>query len=708
MISRQQQFSAWYFLGMIVLLFAVQTYFARPHVGAVSYSDFKTLLQAGKVKDVTVGSETVEGTVDLEGAEKLLSPDVFKTLKEAQGAQPAGAPQPAAQPANGVQPQKTAPPAQGQPQKSTPPSAAGEQQKSAQSASAPHRVVARRVDDPQLTAQLDAAKVRYTAASENRWLSTLLGWVLPAVIFFAVWNLMMRRAGGGHGHMGSMMEIGQSKAKVYVQSETGVHFADVAGIDEAKEELMEVVEFLRNPDRYRRLGGKIPKGVLIVGAPGTGKTLLAKAVAGEAGVPFLSISGSEFVEMFVGVGAARVRDLFAQAEKKAPCIIFIDELDALGKARGFSNLGGNEEREQTLNQLLVQMDGFDTKNGVIIMAATNRPEILDPALLRPGRFDRHVAIDRPDVKGREQILKVHARHVTLAPDVDLAIVAAKTAGFAGADLANIVNEAALRAAHRDSAAVEMRDFEEAIDRVVGGLEKRNRVMNPTEKETVAYHEAGHALVAESRPHADRVSKISIIPRGIGALGFTQQLPTEDRYLLKRSELLDRLDVLLGGRAAEELVYGDISTGAQNDLQRATDMARHMITQYGMSQRLGHVTFDAPQAPFLNVSEAQPRAAYSEQTAQLIDEEIGKLIAEAHGRVVRTLTEKRAVLDALAHLLLKQEVVDRGMLDALLKAPSGVPAAVPPTGAGLAPAVLPIAAASAVGSSAAFPAEQPGG
>ena len=668
MDKKQQLYSVWYFLGVLVLLFAVQTFFARPHVGALTYSDFKTLVQAGKVSDVLVGSETIEGTVDLTGTEQLLPAPVFEALKRQEPVKPGG-----------TKPEET-------------------QQAGTTQGGAQHRVVARRVEDPQLTAQLDAAKVRYTAAAENRWLSTLLSWVLPTLVFVAVWQFMMRRAGGG-GHMGSMMEIGQSKAKVYVQSETGVKFADVAGIDEAKEELMEIVEFLRNPDRYRRLGGKIPKGVLIVGAPGTGKTLLAKAVAGEAAVPFLSISGSEFVEMFVGVGAARVRDLFAQAEKKAPCIIFIDELDALGKARGFSGLAGHDEREQTLNQLLVQMDGFDTNKGVIIMAATNRPEILDPALLRPGRFDRHVAIDRPDIKGREQILKVHTRKVTLAPDVDLGVVAAKTAGFAGADLANIVNEAALRAARKDKPAVEMRDFEDAMDRVIGGLEKRNRVMNPTEKETVAYHEAGHALIAESRRFADKVSKVSIIPRGIGALGFTQQLPTEDRYLLKRSELLDRLDVLLGGRVAEELVYGDISTGAQNDLQRATDMARHMITHYGMSERLGHVTFDgASPSAFLNVPEAPQRAAYSEQTAQLIDEEIAKLIAEAHVRVKHTLTEKRAMLEALARLLLKQEVVERAMLDEVLKGSgSGAPSSAPP-------AVLPVVAASAVGSST----ESPGG
>ena len=656
-MDNKQQFNLWYFIGVLVLLFAVQTYFASEHVETLPYSDFKTLLQAGKVKDVTVSPETIEGVVDMTGIDTLLPPPVVESMKKRSATQ-----QPTGKPEPGVVP---APP------------------------SSTHRFIARRVEDPQLTALLDANKVRYTAAAQNKWLSTLLSWVLPAVIFFAIWNFMMRKAGGGH--MGSMMEIGQSKAKVYVQSKTDVRFADVAGIDEAKEELMEVVEFLRNPERYRRLGGKIPKGVLIVGAPGTGKTLLAKAVAGEAQVPFLSISGSEFVEMFVGVGAARVRDLFAQAEKKAPCIIFIDELDALGKARGVSGLsGGNDEREQTLNQLLVQMDGFDTKNGVIIMAATNRPEILDPALLRPGRFDRQVAIDRPDVKGREQILKVHVRNVTLAPDVNLAIVAAKTAGFAGADLANIVNEAALRAARANKTAVDMKDFEDAIDRVVGGLEKRNRVMNPIEKETVAYHEAGHALIAELRPHADRVSKVSIIPRGIAALGFTQQLPTEDRYLLKRSELLDRLDVLLGGRVAEELVYGDISTGAQNDLQRATDMARHMITQYGMSERLGHVTFDTPHpSAFLNIADVQQHAAYSEQTAQLIDQEIAKLIGEAHERVTRTLTEKRALLNALAQLLLKQEVVDRAALDAVLGIASSSER--PP----LVPVSVPVAAASVV-------------
>jgi cell division protease FtsH len=621
MEAKKRRVALWQAAGLVALVVLVQLYLAADRLTTVPYSDFKALLVAGRLSDVTVGSETIEGTVDMQGTtEQLLPSRFYESLKK----------------------------------QADRPGAGGHA-----------RVGARRVDDPELTAELDASGVRYTAAAESHWLMALLSWIVPALIFVGLWSLVLRRSGSGP--MGSMMELGRSKAKVYVQSQTGVRFDDVAGIDEAKQELMEIVEFLRNPDRYRRLGGKIPKGVLIVGAPGTGKTLLARAVAGEAGVAFLSISGSEFVEMFVGVGAARVRDLFDQAQKRAPCIIFIDELDALGKARGYSGFGGHEEREQTLNQLLVEMDGFDANKGVIIMAATNRPEILDPALLRPGRFDRHVAIDRPDLKGREQILRVHARGVQLAQDVDLAVLAAETAGFAGADLANIVNEAALRAARKDKPAVEMIDFDEAIERVVAGLEKRQRVMNPKEKETVAFHEAGHALTAQFRPSADRVSKISIIPRGIGALGFTRQLPTEDRYLLKRSELLDRLDVLLGGRVAEELVYGDVSTGAQDDLQRATDMARHMVMQYGMSERLGHIAFESPPRDgFLNLGEAHPMAGYSERTAQHIDEEIARLIEESHERVARTLTENRAALELVARRLLEHEVLDRAALDALLE------------------------------------------
>jgi cell division protease FtsH len=642
----------WYLAAGLLLVAVLEGFLTQPQGATIPYSDFKALLAAGKVTEATVGQDTIRATVELTGAEKILPAADYLAIKE-----PAAAGQGLTSPLGGT--------ASSPPPQPAPPS------KAARSGPAPagqgnlREIQTRRVDDPQLTSQLEAAHVRYSAATQSTWMWTILSWVLPAVVLVALWNLMLGK-GAGTG-ASSMMGIGQSRAKVFVESKTQVRFADVAGIDEAKEELMEVVEFLRNPERFRRLGGKIPKGILIVGAPGTGKTLLAKAVAGEAGVPFLSISGSEFVEMFVGVGAARVRDLFAQAQKLAPCIIFIDELDALGKARGVAGLNGNDEREQTLNQLLVQMDGFDTQSGVIILAATNRPEILDQALLRPGRFDRHVAIDRPDIKGREQILKVHARGVVLAPEVDLALIAAKTPGFAGADLANIVNEAALHAARNDKQTVDMKDFDEAIDRVIAGLEKRNRVMNPKEKETVAYHEAGHALVAESRPHADRVSKISIIPRGIGALGYTQQLPTEDRYLLKRSELLDRLDVLLGGRVAEELVYADVSTGAQDDLQRATDMVRHMITQYGMSERLGQVTFDAPRSgAFLSPPEAGPRGNYSEETAKLIDEEIARLIHEAHIRVRRTLMERRPALDALAALLLQHEVVDRTALEQVLR------------------------------------------
>jgi cell division protease FtsH len=584
-----------------------------PAAANVSYSEFKALVKKGKVANLVLGKETISGSLSSDGLEGLLSKESGEELKRLGG---------------GTRPFVTA-----------------------------------RVDDPGLVAELEQANVKFTGRVENTWLSTLLSWVLPALVFVGVWVLVMRRFGPQQG----LMAIGKSKARVYVERKTGVTFEDVAGIDEARGELMELVDFLKNPDRYRRLGGTIPKGVLIVGAPGTGKTLLAKAVAGEAGVPFFSLSGSDFVEMFVGVGAARVRDLFAQAQEKAPSIIFIDELDALGKARGVSPIvGGHDEREQTLNQLLAELDGFDTQKGVMILAATNRPEILDPALLRPGRFDRQVVLDRPDLRGREKILKVHVRDVTLAPGLDLSLVASRTPGFVGADLANLVNEAALHAARGDKAAVDTVDFDEAIDRVVGGLERRSRVINPKEKEIVAYHEAGHALVAESRAHADRVTKISVIPRGVAALGYTQQQPTEDRYLMMRAELLDRLDVLLGGRVAEELIFGDVSTGAQDDLQRATDMARHMVARYGMSEALGLATFEPPrQALFLNVPSMAQRE-YSEETARRIDDEIGRLLETAHGRVRETLAARREVLTSLAKLLIEKEVVGRDDLVALLQ------------------------------------------
>jgi cell division protease FtsH len=518
-----------------------------------------------------------------------------------------------------------------------------------------------RVDDPSLVKELDEHKIDYSGRYESKFLSSLLSWILPIGIMLLIWRYAIKKMGPGMG----VMSFSKSKAKLFAESETRVTFADVAGIDEAKEELHEVVEFLRNPGKFQKLGGRIPKGVLLVGPPGTGKTLLAKAVAGEAKVPFFSISGSEFVEMFVGVGAARVRDLFSQATRQAPCIIFIDELDALGKARRMNVMGGHDEQEQTLNQLLVEMDGFETNKGVIIMAATNRPEILDPALLRPGRFDRQVLVDRPDINGREAILKIHSRNVLFGPDVDLRKIAGRTPGFVGADLANLVNEAALLAARKDKESVDSTDFDEAVDRVVGGLQKKNRVMNPKEKEIVAFHESGHAIVAESVEHADPVHKISIIPRGIAALGYTQQQPTEDRYLMTRSELLDRLAVLLGGRVAEEQVFGEISTGAQNDLQRATDIARSMVTEYGMSDLLGLVTYEHARQPMFVPQSFAPGKTYSETRATQIDEEISRVIEQAHERVRGILSAHRNVLDDLARLLSQEEIVQGETLRKML-------------------------------------------
>jgi len=522
-----------------------------------------------------------------------------------------------------------------------------------------------RPEDPDLLRELEARQIRYRVEAQNPWMVYLLSWVAPILVLFLLWRFFVGRMGGADR---GLMAIGRSKAKIYMKHDTGVTFNDVAGVDEAKEELREIIDFLRHPAKYRRLGGQIPKGVLLVGPPGTGKTLLAKAVAGEAQVPFFSISGSEFVELFVGVGAARVRDLFAQAQEHAPCIIFIDELDALGKVRSVSPVsGGHEEREHTLQQLLVEMDGFDTRKGVIIMAATNRPEILDPALLRPGRFDRHILVDRPDIRGREEILQVHCQRVKLAADVDLKVLAARTPGFVGADLANVVNEAALLAARQDKAAVEMADFEEAINRVVAGLQKKRRVMRRHEQEVIAYHESGHALVAESLPHADRVHRISIIPRGIAALGYTLQLPTEDRYLVTRAELLDRLTVLLAGRAAEELVFQEMSTGAQDDLARATDIARRMVMQYGMSETLGPQTYEqGPPSLFLEPTLPRPPLAVSEETARDIDREVRRLIAEAHERAGKILAAQRTTLDRLAHLLLERETVEGDELRAMMQ------------------------------------------
>ncbi len=509
--------------------------------------------------------------------------------------------------------------------------------------------------DPELSNELAKHNVRFRGQPESTFLRDLLSWTLPALIFFGIWYLVMKRLNPGAG----IMTFGRNRAKLYAEKEVETKFDDVAGADEAKEELREIVDYLKDPARYQHLGGRLPKGVLLVGPPGTGKTLLARAVAGEAGVPFFSISGSEFVEMFVGVGAARVRELFQQAREKAPCIIFIDELDAIGKARGGFVVGGHDEREQTLNQLLVEMDGFDPSVGVVILAATNRPEILDPALLRAGRFDRQILVDRPDVNGREAILRIHARKVRLAKDVDLKVIAKKTAGFSGADLANVINEAALLAARKNRDSVEMEDLEEAVDRIVAGLEKKNRVINPKEKEIVAYHETGHALVAAFTPGADKVHRISIIPRGIGALGYTQQLPTEDRYLMTRQELLGKIDVLLGGRIAELLMFGDASTGAHNDLQRATDVARAMVAEYGMGKTLGLSTYPRQKGPvFLNPEQASFLAKeYSEATAAKLDEEVKTLMDERAQHVKELLTRNRHLLEKIGRRLLEVETMD---------------------------------------------------
>jgi len=513
------------------------------------------------------------------------------------------------------------------------------------------------VEEAPLIAELERHKVEFTGKIESTFVRDLFfGWIIPLGVMIAIWMVLMRRVGGGPTQA---LSFGRSKHKIFDRKELKTTFGDVAGVDEAKAELVEIVDFLKNPRKYQRLGGRIPKGVLVVGPPGTGKTLLARAVAGEADVPFFTLSGSEFVEMFVGVGAARVRDLFEQAKDKAPCIIFIDELDAIGKSRAGSTgfIGGHDEREQTLNQLLAEMDGFDSSKGVIIMAATNRPEVLDQALLRPGRFDRQVVVDKPDLRGREAILRLHARAVVLAQGVDLGIIAARTPGFAGADLANIVNEAALLAARKEKNAVEMSDFEEAIDRVVAGLEKKSRVLSEKERDIVAHHEMGHALVATSVAHADPVHKVTIIPRGIAALGMTYQLPTEERFLMTRSELEDRIAVLLGGRVAEELVYGEVSTGAHNDLERATEVARLMVTKYGMSERVGLATYGERTSLFLKSAGIGGEREYSEATARTIDEEVRAILERTHDRVRGMLTTKKAVLISAAQALKRTETLE---------------------------------------------------
>lgn len=588
-MDKKISFSIWYVLLAVWAVILVHDFIhTLQRIEELPYSEFKVLVAADKVAEVSIGSHQLNGKLKPEGDSKEAK--WFTTI---------------------------------------------------------------RVDDPDLVKELNTHRVKFAGVIESTFWRDVASWVLPVLLFFGIWLFIFRRLGQGQG---GFMTVGQSKAKIYMEKDISVTFADVAGVDEAKEELKDVIEFLKTPDKFTRLGGKIPKGVLLVGPPGTGKTLLARAVAGEAGVPFFSISGSEFVEMFVGVGAARVRDLFEQAQRKAPCIIFIDELDALGKARGIGPMA-HEEREQTLNQLLVEMDGFDPRVGVILMAATNRPEILDPALLRAGRFDRHVLVDRPDKIGRLAILRVHAKKVVLGPDADLEVIAAMTPGFSGADLANVVNEAALLAVRRSKEQIGLPELQEAVERVVAGLEKKNRVLNKMEKERVAHHEVGHALVALSIPGSDTVQKISIIPRGIAALGYTLQLPTEDRFLMTKTELENKIAVLMGGRIAEELVFGEASTGAHNDLLKATDIAKSMVKEYGMSDKLGTITLERERHPlFLQKPGQAGPGDYSQETAREIDCEIRRVIDEQYERVKRLLAAKKPVLLEGAKMLLEKEVI----------------------------------------------------
>lgn len=614
-MNRKTRFSIVYFLAALLLLLALESYFLSRTVLTIGYGEFKVLLREGLVSNLEISADTIEGRLKEKAGERLVALRGEKDPKQIERIR-------------GIDLFHTV-----------------------------------RMEDPDLVKELGKQNVQYTVRPPTTWLLTLLSWVLPVLLFIGLWVFLFRRMGqAGEG----LMSVGKSKAKVYVEGETKTTFADVAGVEEAEHELLEVIQFLKSPARFQVLGGKIPKGILLVGPPGTGKTLLARAVAGEAKVPFLSLSGSAFVEMFVGVGAARVRDLFNQAEKLAPCIIFIDEIDALGRARGVGPVGGVDEREQTLTQLLAEMDGFDTKKGVIIMAATNRPEILDPALLRPGRFDRHVLVDRPDAKGREEIFAVHLRKIKAAGNVDLKALASITPGMVGADIANVVNEAALLAARKNKQYVEMIDFEEAVERIIAGLEKKSRVLNREERERVAYHECGHAIVASILPHVDPVKRVSIIPRGIAALGYTLQTPTGDRYLLTRQELLDRITVMMGGRAAEEIIFSEISTGAKNDLDKATDMASNMIRAYGMSEKLGPLSYDRGGPAFLNVPGAPREKEYSEETARAIDAEVRFIAQQSYEKARKILSERREAIMKIAEVLLRKEVLEGQELKDLLK------------------------------------------
>jgi cell division protease FtsH len=605
-MEKRSSLTVVYLVMALILVFILQSYIS-PKINNVSYSQFKDLIVQKKINSVVVSSNSLRGfEKPSEGAKEPLFPKFAYQ---------------------------------------TP-----------------------RVDDKDLISFLEQNKVDIIAENENTFWRIFLSWVIPLGFFMLVWLWFMRRL--GQQGMGGIMTLGKSKAKIIAQRDVGITFDDVAGQDEAKQELMEILEFLRTPDKFTRLGARIPKGILLIGPPGTGKTLLAKAVAGESGVPFFSITGSDFIELFVGLGAARVRDLFEQAKLVAPCVIFIDELDALGKARGLGVMGGHDEREQTLNQLLAEMDGFATNRGVIILAATNRPEILDPALLRPGRFDRQILVDRPDLQGRIDILKIHTRQLVLAPGVDLEIIARRTSGFTGADLANLANEAALLTARKGKDRVGLQEIEEAIDRIIAGLEKKNRHLNEKEKTIVAYHETGHALMASSRPTAEKVHKITIVPHGIAALGFTLQLPTEDRYLMSRTELLEKIDVLLAGRAAEEIIFGDVTTGAHNDLQKATDIARSMVALYGMNSALGHMTYQQPDNLFLQQNGMYQPREISEQTSRVIDEEVRKLIEERMAEVKKSLCRQKGLLHFVAKRLLEKETLDSEEFKELIKTGPG--------------------------------------
>ena len=602
-MERKTHFNFWYVvLAVMAVLFLQQLWGQSQQVETVPYSEFESLLRDGKIQEVGIADTYVRATLK-------------KSLKDGR-----------------------------------------------------KEIYTVRVD-PALAQDLQKYGVTYSGIHESHFLANLLSWILPVLLFFGLWMFVFRRFAerGGMGMGGGLMQVGKSKAKIHVEKDIRVTFEDVAGVDEAKSELNEVVHFLKAPEAYSRLGARIPKGVMLVGPPGCGKTLLARAVAGEAGVTFFSVNGSEFVELFVGVGAARVRDLFEQARKSAPCIIFIDELDALGRARGLSPVsGGSDEKEQTLNQLLSELDGFDPSVGVVILAATNRPEILDPALLRAGRFDRQVLVDRPDKRGRLAILKVHMKRITTAPDVDAEAIAGLTAGFSGADLANLVNEAAIVATRREAATVTTADFVNAIERIVAGLEKKNRLLNPQERRVVAYHESGHALVALALPGVEVVQKVSIIPRGIGSLGYTIQRPTEDRYLMTREELENKMAMLLGGRAAEVLVFKRLSTGAADDLNKATDIARNMVMRYGMDDTLGLAIYVEEQPRFLEGVVRQPgvSSVYSQETAREIDCAVRKLLDRALERATAILTRHRAVLDETAAKLLEKETLEAAELPEL--------------------------------------------